>query len=216
MKVLQLLKKRVFITLFFLFSTCLFGATPTTNPYILTDDLLDIRAASKIYEIGSEVKAKLGVNLYIYAKENYGMDIDIPTEEKIKRIKEIEDELIKDLKKPYAILTLSVDQVHVNLLMSDDLNSILNKNEILNNYVVPLLASKDKNTLYAKVSAALLNGYAEIGDRLAKSRGIELESSIGSAGYTAGTIWKMIMYTLVLGGIVLYTYAILRQRKYKQ
>ena len=46
----------------------------------------------------------------------------------------------------------------------------LNKNDILDGYVVPLLASKDKNTLFAKVSAATLNGYAAIADILAESK----------------------------------------------
>lgn len=206
------IKKRVF-SLFLILSTTFLYAT-TNNPYILEhDELLDSRAAGKIYEIGSEVKAKLGVNIYVYAKENYDISMELDIKEKLEKIKIIEDDLVKDLNKPYVLLTMGVDQTHVNLLMSDDLKQILDKNDILNGYVVPLLASKDKNTLYAKTSAAILNGYAEIADRVALSRNIVLDSSIGSGGRTAGTIWKVFMYFLVFGGIILYTYAVMKQRK---
>jgi len=206
------IKKRVF-SLFLILSTTFLYAT-TNNPYILEhDDLLDSRAAGKIYEIGSEVKSKLGVNIYVYAKEDYDISMDLDIKEKLEKIKTIENDLVKDLDKPYVILTMAVEQTHVNLLMTDDLKQVLDKNDILNGYVVPLLASKDKNTLYAKTSAAILNGYAEIADRLATSKGITLDSSIGSGGRTAGTIWKVLMYFLVFGGIILYTYAIMKQRK---
>jgi len=206
------IKKRVF-SLFLILSTTFLYAT-TNNPYIIEHgDLLDSRAAGKIYEIGSEVQSKLGVNIYVYAKENYDISMDIDIKDKLEQIKTIENDLVKDLNKPYVVLTMAIDQTHVNLLMSDDLKQILDKNDILNGYVVPLLASKDKNTLYAKTSAAILNGYAEIADRLAASKGMTLDSSIGSGGRTAGTIWKVFMYFLVFGGIILYTYAIMKQRK---
>jgi hypothetical protein len=212
MRVVLFLKKRAF-ALFFLFFAHILSANQT-NPYILSDGgLIDLRAAEKIYEIGSEVKAKLGVDIYVYAKENYDINMDIDPKTKFQKIKEVEDNIIKELKKPYVVLTMSLDQTHVNLLMSDDLKTILNKNDILNGYVVPLLASFDKNSLIAKTSAAVLNGYAEIGDRLADAKGIELDSSIGSGGKTAGTIWKVFMYFLVFGGIILYTYAIMKRRK---
>ncbi len=79
--------------------------------------------------------------------------------------------------------------------------------------LLPLLASKDKNSLFAKASAAILNGYAAIADIIADSRNIELKSSIGSSGKVAGTIWKVFMYTLIVVGLLLYTFAVLRRRK---
>jgi hypothetical protein len=75
---------------------------------------------------------------------------------------------------------MSLEQTHLNLFTSQEFETIINKDEILNDYIIPLLASKDKNKLFAKVSAALLNGYAQIGDEIAKSQNITLESSIGS------------------------------------
>ena len=99
--------------------------------------------------------------------------------------------------------------------MSDDLKDIINKDEILGGYVIPLLASKDKNTLMAKASAATLNGFAQIADSIAESKNIKLNSSIGHEGKTTGTIWKVFMYTLVITGVLLYIVIIMREKKYK-
>jgi len=160
------------------------------NPYLLTHDgLIDQRAQDKVFEIGKEVKTKLNVNLYIDIKENNGIDIKEDREIRKNQMKQKEQLLISNLEKPYAVLTISVDQLYTNILMSDDLKNVIDKDDILDNYVIPLLASKDKNSLFAKTSAAVLNGFAQMADSVAQSKNIELESSIGSEGKTAGTIW---------------------------
>lgn len=82
--------------------------------------------------------------------------------------------------------------------------------------MVPLLASFDKNELQSKVSASVLNGVAQIADVIAKSKNIKLKSSIGSAGKTAGSIWQMFIYTIVLLGIISYFFIILREKKLKK
>lgn len=186
----------------------------TNHPYILSDDgLIDARAMQKIYEIGNEAQEKLGSKIYLYAKKDYGFDDKDSLKKRIELIKEYEKNIIKNLTGSYVLMTMSVDQTHVNLIVSDDLKQIVDKNDVLNGYVVPLLASKDKNKLLSKTSAAMLNGYAQIADSIAESKGLKLESSIGSQGKTAGTIWKVFMYFLVLGGLLLYTYAILKNKK---
>ncbi|MFA7083425.1 MAG: hypothetical protein WC141_02705 [Arcobacteraceae bacterium] len=167
----------------------------------------------KINEIGSEVEAKTGVKIFLYAKENYGINETLPMKEKLEKIKFYENELLKSLSSPYVLITISLEQTHINLFVSEELKTIINKDEILNEYIIPLLASKDKNRLFAKVSAAVLNGYAQIGDDIAKSRNIKLESSIGSGGKTFSTIWKVFMYSIVIIGLVVYTVAVLKSKK---
>jgi len=204
--------KILFLVTFFI--TTLMG---NQNPYIIThDDLIDPRAQDKILEIGNEVKEKLGVHLYINLQENNGIDRKLERKTRLEMMKNIELNLVKNLQKPYAVLSIAVDQTYANILMSDELKTVIDKDDILDGYVIPLLASKDKNTLFAKASAACLNGFAQIGDSVAKAKNIKLDSSIGSEGKVAGTIWKMFMYTLVLGGIILYAIILLRERKYKK
>jgi len=193
------------------------AATVKTNYILNTSGLLDERAYIKINEIGTEVKEKLNINIYLDVKGDNGINIDLPMKEKIKLMKESEKELVKNLKKPYVVLTLALDQKYSNILFSnDELKKIVDRDDVLDGYVIPLLAAKDKNTLMSKVSASTFNGYAQIGDSIAQSKNIKLISSIGSEGKTAGTIWKVFMYTMVLIGIVSYFFIILKEKKYKK
>ena len=208
--------KNLIYKLRILFLMLLSTVTLVANPYILTHDgLIDQRAQDKILEIGTEVKLKLGVNIYVDIKENNGLNMHLSREKRIKLMKSIEKNMVKDLKTPYVVLTIAVDQMYANILMSDDLKETIDRDDILDGYVIPLLASKDKNTLFAKTSAALLNGFAQIADSIANTKNIKLESSIGNEGKVTGTIWKMLMYTLVITGIISYIVIIMREKKYK-
>ena len=205
------------IKLLFLVLLYVLNLQATQNPYILTHDgLIDSRAQDKILEIGNESKEKLGINLYIDIKEDNGIDPKEKRDIRKTLMKEKEQEIVSKLEKPYAVLTISINQLYTNILMSEDLKKIIDRDDILDNYVIPLLASKDKNSLFAKTSAAVLNGFAQMADSVAESKNIKLESSIGSEGKTAGTIWKVFMYTLVVVGLFLYVVIILRERKYKK
>lgn len=211
LKTLSILKVGVFLTLLLFFIPTL---QASTTPYILShDELIDPRAIAKINEIGTEVETKTGVKIYLFVKENYGIDDSLTMKEKFEKIKIYENQLLHNLNTPYVLITMSLDQTHLNLFTSPELDSIIDKNEILNDYIIPLLASKDKNKLFSKVSAALLNGYAQIGDEIAASKNIKLESSIGSGGKTFGTIWKVFMYFIIVTGLVAYTIAVLKSKK---
>lgn len=208
MKNFNFIKVAVFSLLLFLSSNLY------ASKFVLSDDgLIDQRAIGKIDEIGNETFSKLGVNIYVYAKSTLGLDANISTKDKIKYIKEYESNIISNLAEPYVLLSMAVEDTHVNLIVSSSLKNVVDKNEILNSYVVPLLASKDKNSTFAKASAAILNGYAAIADTIAESKNIKLESSIGSSGKVAGTVWKVFMYSLIVLGLLLYVYAVLRRKK---
>ncbi|MGB5792901.1 hypothetical protein [Poseidonibacter sp.] len=209
MKTFKNLKIGVIFSLLFFLSQNLFA-----NDYILNDDgLVDQRAKEKINQIGAETKSKLGVNVYLYIKSSLKLAKDIKAKEKYEYIRDYENQIVSTLEKPYVLMTMAVEDIHVNLLFSKDLEKVIDKDDILNGYVVPLLASKDKNTLFAKVSAATLNGYAAIADTIALTKNIKLQSSIGNQGKISSTIWRVLMYTLVVIGLLTYIYAVMRKRK---
>lgn len=198
----------IYSLLLFLYTSSFAG-----NFIINDENLIDIRAKDKIIEIGEEAKAKLGVNLYVYATSSLGLEKNISTKDKIEYIKTFEKNIVEKLENPYVLLTISLEDTHVNLYRSDSLNKIINKDDILNGYVVPLLASKDKNTVASKISAAVLNGYAAVADKIADSKDIKLESSIGNQGRVASTIWRVFIYTILLTALLAFIYAVLRKRK---
>jgi hypothetical protein len=128
-------------------------------------------------------------------------------------IKSFENNITKELKDPFVLLSVSVEDMHINIRYSDALASAIDRDNILDNNIIPVLASKDKNSIYAKMSAALLNGYAAITDSVAKSEGIELESSIGSGGTTFSAIWRVLMYFIIISGLSVYAYAYFKSRR---
>ncbi len=188
--------------------------TKTSSPFILSGNkMIDPRSIAKIDEMGNELLKKTGISVYIYAKESYRDRKFSSTKSKMEFIKSYESNITKELKNPFVLLTTSLEDTHINLITSSDLTGVLDKDEILDRYIVPLLASKDKNSMYAKVSAAMFNGYAAITDKIAENRGIELKSSIGSVGTVTSTIWRVMMYTIIVIGLIAYTIAILKSKK---
>lgn len=212
MKSLFTFKAKVFFALsLFLFNI----ASASANNFVLEHDgLLDPRAIGKINEMGSELKSKTGINAYVTLKGTYPTIKSDDMKQKLESIKLYEKNVMGTLQKPYVLLSMSFDDSHLNLqAMNTEIEKLYDKDNILDVYIIPLLASKDKNGELAKVSAAILNGYGELCDEIAESKGITLESSMGSGGTTFSAIWKVFMYTLVLVGILLYTYIVMKEKK---
>ena len=174
---------------------------------------IDSRALKKIDTMGSELFLKTGVSVYVYASNRYADKTFSDTKSKIEFIKSFETNLLKELKRPYVLLTVSLQDKHVNMLVSDELKSIIDKDTILSGYIVPLLASYDKNSIEAKMSAGLLNGYSAVVESIATSKGVTVDSVIHGTGRTFAIIWKVIMYLIVMLGILAYFYAIWRDKK---
>ncbi|SFV55290.1 membrane protein [hydrothermal vent metagenome] len=177
-------------------------------------ELIDPRTIQKIDEMGKELFEKTGVNVYIYAKKSYLSAKTKDKKEKFLQIKEHEKRILENVKQPYVLISMAIDDMHVNILNSKDLNSVISRDKILDRDIIPILASQDKNSLYTKVSVALLNGYGEIADEVAmKLKGITLKSSIESGASTFKIFWRYFMYTLVLLGLFAYIYSIRKGRK---
>ena len=174
---------------------------------------IDPRTIEKIDAMGKELFIKTGVNVYVYASNRYADKTFSDTKSKIEFIKSFESNIIQDLKAPYVLLTLSLQDNHINMLSSDELKNRLDKDTILSGYMVPLLASHDKNTLESKLSAALLNGYSAVVESIAKSKGVKVDSIIHGSGRTFAMIWKVIMYFIVGLGLLAYFYALWKDKR---
>jgi hypothetical protein len=178
-------------------------------------EILDPRAIEKIDIMGDELFVKTGVNVYIYASNRYADKTFSDTKSKIEFIKSFETTLTKDLKDPYVLLTVSLQDKHVNMYSSDELKAVVDKDTILSGYIVPLLASYDKNSQEAKLSAGLLNGYSAVVESVAQAKGIKIDSIINGGGRTFAMIWKIVMYLLVIVGITAYFYALWKEKRFK-
>jgi len=174
---------------------------------------IDPRTIEKIDIMGNELFVKTGVSVYVYASNRYADKTFSDTKSKIEFIKSFETNLIKDLQNPYVLLTVSLQDKHVNLLSSNELKSAVDRDSILSGYIIPLLASYDKNSPEAKMSAALLNGYSAVVESIADSKGVKVDSIITGGGRTFALIWKIFMYIIVVAGLLVYTYALWKDKR---
>ena len=174
---------------------------------------LDSRTIEKIDIMGNELFVKTGVNVYIYASEHYSDKVFSDTKSKIEFIKSFESNIISNLNDPYVLLTVSLQDKHVNMLFSNELESSVDRNSILNGYIIPLLASYDKNSMKAKLSAGLLNGYSAVVGSIAESKNVEVKSIINGSGRTFAIIWKVFMYLIVIAGLLAYFYALWKDKR---
>jgi len=157
------------LTLLVLF---LFTITLQAKKFVYNDGVILNKTEVKIEEMANELYKKTGVSAYLLTKKKLDG----------KSIVEYEKDFAKKLKPPYAILSIVLNEQKVDIYNSRDLDNSFNKERILSPYpwegsIIPLLTLKKK---YVSVSAAMLNGYADMVERIAKSKDIELKSGIGS------------------------------------
>lgn len=195
------LKSGVFAPLFFIIflaSQNAFASFILKNENVILE-----RALPKIEQMGSELKQKTGVGVYVAAIESTGQTVFL----------DYAKDLSSNLGKPYVLLVFAKTDKKVDIISSPELEGKYGKEEILSPYpwkgtILPILTAKGKGD---ENTAALLNGYADIIERVAKSHGVELESAIGNDNRTTIAVVKYLVYATVVLVFGLYFY-----RRYKK
>ena len=110
-----------------------------------------------------------------------------------------------DKKQVLSPVTSMVQAFVIALFYSDSTSSF---KEIVTNYggtIIPLLAQKAKdNELLGKYSGAMFNGYADIAEQIASSKGVELENAVGNINQNSIFVVKVIFYGVILYALYLY------------
>ena len=71
--------------------------------------------------------------------------------------------------------------------------------------ILPLLAQKAKDgQQVGKYSGSMYNGYVDIAEQIAASKGIELENAAGNANKNSILVVKLLFYGMIIYGIFLY------------
>lgn len=110
-----------------------------------------------------------------------------------------------DKKQILSPVASAVQAFTMALFYSDSLESF---KEIASSYggtIIPLLAQKAKEgEVLGKYSGSMFNGYADIAEQVAKSKGVELENAVGNANQNSILLVKVLFYGFILYGIFLY------------
>ena len=190
-------KKRGIIAPFVFF----FLLTTLNASFIIkNDNILPKKAVNKIEELGKELYKKTRVSVYLAAVKSLGG----------KNIKNYEMSLSKKLKKPFILLTISINDKKIDIINSSELDKRFDKEQVLSPFpwsgtILPLLTARSKNPK-ANIEAALLNGYADIVEQVANSYNIKLSSAIGSQNKIVYNIIKVIFYGILFLILIKYFY----------
>ncbi|MBS4313544.1 hypothetical protein [Campylobacter vulpis] len=165
---------------------------------IYNENVLSQKVSDEINLIGKELYEKTGIFLALA----------VGNESSFESLAQKQ----KELPEPNILLVLSKNSHKVNIIGSSEALSFFDKEAVLSPYagtgtILPILASK-KGDIY---NAALLNGYGDIADRLAKYFNIKLESSIGNANRDTLNILRILLYGFICFALLYYT-----QRKMKK
>ena len=61
--------------------------------------------------------------IFTYLKEGRFLSQNMPNKEKFEYIKNYEKEILPALKKPYVLLSMSVEDIYINLITTEDLKN---------------------------------------------------------------------------------------------
>ena len=182
--------------LFALFFPFLLSAEPRfvlSNPGILPP-----KEVEKIEQMGEELYRKSKVAVYVAVVED------------LNRTKPMD--LIRTVEKStpdYLLLFFSLNPPAVNIFGSERAKKLVDIDQILSplpwrGTIRPIMSPAFSKSESTKREVAVFNGYADIVDQVAESRGIKLESSIGSEGRTTFQFVRMLFYAILLMFFVQY------------
>ncbi len=196
--------------------------------YLYKDDVVNNPAFSEqINSIGSELKAKTGISLYLVMVRDLDENQSITDFEK-KIADEVGDPAVimtfVELKHEVDILArpvslyehfnkqqvLSPNATFIGAVVSAVMfaRSFDEAKELISNRggtILPILAEKAKgDEIVQKYSVAMYNGYADVAEQIASKHGVSLSTSAGSGSKNFIDVLRLIFYGIILYAIFLY------------
>ena len=185
--------------------------------FIVIDEVVKVEAFNEQVEpMGEELSIKTGINLYMSL---------IKELENNQTIIDYQKELIKTLQEPAILFSFVEKEKQVQIYADDkSLYKTFDKDQIMdplaiwpffNGRVIPVIAAKappeveDKD----KYAVAMFNGYAEISEQIAESKGIVLDTAIGDTNKNIYKILITILFTISLITVIKLARDAYRRRK---
>jgi len=193
-KVRACLFKGVFAVLALTMFPLILNATQFTTK-LLRNDILKIEVVKLIDTMGKELQEKTAVNAYAIAtNEHFPEKFNL-----VEYSKQYEAKLSKPyvllIFAPYAIITKKSEaRGRVAIIPSSEALRELYDYDDVRDALVDIVAVKDSNTKEDKYNIGVLQGYSELVDNIAESKGIELENTIPNDTGTVVNILRVLIY----------------------
>ena len=163
--------------------------------HTLRNDLLKLEAIKLIENMGIELQSKTGIHAYAIAtNEHFPERFNL-----VEYSKQYEAKLSKPyvllIFAPYAIITKkSETRGRVAIIPSSEALRELYDYDDVRDALVDIVAVKDSNTKEDKYNIGVLQGYSELVDNIAESKGIELENTIPNDTGIVVNILRVLVY----------------------
>ncbi len=176
----------------------------SAKSYVLSNAFLNSRSVDFIQKISTQLYEKTGVSLYVVLADHLKGEKE--EREKYKHT------ILAGLKEPYGVIFFIKSHKKIDIVLKPKINSI-NPDTIITEYMVPILI-QDKKLTDSTLSAATLNGYAQLADEIATHFHQELPDNIivdksGAKNFVHYSFLTMLGLTFIL---VLRIY-LLRRKK---
>jgi len=175
--------------LFIFFSPVLLFAQ--INFVLVNDGVMPPKEVDKIEQMGNELYEKTKVPVFVAAVGE--LNITRPVD------------LLNTIKKnhsTYILLYFSVKPTAVNIFASEDAKKLIDIDQILSplpwrGTIRPVMSPAFSKSDSVKQEVAIFNGYADIVDQVAESKGVKLTSSVGSESRSRFQIVRTIFYAIL-------------------
>ena len=216
---------------FLLFSQTLFSR------YLYIDEVTQNRQFSQdIQAIGEDLYKQTGINLYIVMIRELPKGKSIVEYEK-EMIEQLDkpavlltfselDSKVDIIARPEELYNLFdkrqvlsptasfFQKLFMATFYSASFDDFMNNMSVGTGSIIPLLSQKaKKGQVLGKYSGAMFNGYADVAEQIAASKGTQLEHPIGNANKYAIDVLKIIFYGVVFLAIIRYLYIKFRTKK---
>lgn len=160
-------------------------------------NILSPKSIGFIEQLSQELFEKTGVALYVAVTDNLQGSGDAKEVRK-----EWKQNLLQSLSSPYGVIFLVKSHKKIDIILQPQIQGI-DANKIITEYMVPILM-QEKGLPNPKVSASILNGYAQLADEIAEHYHQSLQNNLivdksGSRNLVRYSIYLMlgIMFTII-------------------
>lgn len=196
--------------------------------FLYKDDVVkNPKFTQQIELIGAELKAKTGISLYLVMLRDLDNNESISDFEKRLSAESNGSAVIitfVELKKEVDILArptslynnfdkaqvLSPNATFIGAVVSTIMfaRTFDDAKELLSNSggtILPILAERAKgNDIVSKYSVGMYNGYSDVAEQIAASKGVTLSSSAGTGSQTFIDILRLVFYSIILYALYVY------------
>ena len=178
------LKFSNFIVVFlFCYAATLQGSNLPHEIVLVNQNILSPAVSEKIAVLGEELASKSDVFVGVAVYES----LDGKTLKEAAQL---------NLTQPYALLMLAKAEHKVEIFADPQTLKLFDKEKILSPYpssgsILPILASKNGKDIF---NAAVLNGYADLAEQIAASKGVSLQNAVGSQNRRTLDAFRIFIY----------------------